>query len=351
VRGGRRLERYIRSVSLKPGRAGAKSRANRVRRLAYRAYGLTIFCDLEIPELPPLRDLRSPGREHVNLHLIGPRREIEEPAQWLNQSFDPDGTPWLYSAKIEGGYLLRFPGMADFTLDRAGHEVICAHAADGASETTLRHLAIDHVMPRVLNVLGIESLHATAVETANGACAFIGDAGAGKSTLAASFHLSGMHAFCDDCLVIRDEGGRIVATPAYPGVRLWKDSMEALLAFDEQGLPVAHYTSKSRMLSRTAAFRADSLPLTRIYFLQRSTDRNGAVAAPSVTRISAAEAFPLLVGASFPLDLTDAAMLTRHFKLIVRIAATVQMRRLIIPNDFAALPSVREAVIADAEVQ
>ena len=338
-------------MSLKPGRAGAKPRSNRARRLAYRAYGLTIFADVEIPELPPLRDLRSRGREHVNLHLIGVRREIEEPAQWLNTSADADGTPWLSSAKIDGGYLLRFHGLADFTLDPAGHDVTCVQAADGVSEVTLRHLAIDHVMPRVLNLLGIEALHATAVATANGACAFIGDAGTGKSTLAASFHLSGMHAFCDDCLVVRDAGGSIMATPAYPGVRLWEDSLKALMAGGGEGLPVAEYTSKLRILSRDATFQADSLPIARIYFLRRSVDDTVAAAIPAVTRISAAEAFPLLVGASFPLDLTDPAMLTRHFRLIVRIAATVPLRRLVIPNDFAALPAVREAVIADVELK
>ncbi len=324
---------------------------NRVRRLAYRAYGLAIISDVELPELPPLRDLRDRGQDRVNLRLLGPHRAIQEPAQWLNASAYADGRPWLSSAKINDGYLLRFPQLADFAVDTTGHDISCADAAEGVSEITLRHLAIDHVMPRVLNLLGIESLHATAVATAAGACAFIGDAGTGKSTLAASFHLSGMHAFCDDCLVLRDEGGKILATPAYPGVRLWNDSLRALMTDDERGLPVAEYTSKSRLLGEAATFRAESLPLGRIYFLHRPTEENAAPRAPAVTRISAAEAFPLLVGASFPLDLTDYAMLTRHFHFIVRVAATVPLRRLLIPNDFAALPAVREAVIADLQTR
>jgi hypothetical protein len=65
--------------------------------------------------------------------------------------------------------------------------------------------------------------------------------------------------------------------------------------------------------------------------------------------VSSPEAFPVLVGASFPLDLTDHAMLARHFRLIVSVAATVPIRRLTIPNDFTALPAVRAAVIADLE--
>ena len=326
-------------------------RANRIRRLAYRAYGLAIVSDVELSELPPLRDLRDSGRDRVNLRILGPHRAIEEPALWLNASAYADGTPWLSSAKIDGGYLLRFPQLADFVIDTTGHDVTCVAAADGVSVITLRHLAIDHVMPRVLNLLGIESLHATAVATAAGACAFIGDAGTGKSTLAASFHLTGMHAFCDDCLVLRDEGARIIATPAYPGVRLWDDSFKALMTNAERGLPVAQYTSKTRLLGAAATFRADPLPLARIYFLQRPAAENAAVMTPAVSRMSPAEVFPMLIGASFPLDLTDYAMLTRHFHFIARVAATVPLRRLLIPNDFSALPAVRDAVIADLEAR
>jgi hypothetical protein len=237
--------------------------------------------------------------------------------------------------------------MADFVIDGGGHEITCVEAADAVTEVTLRHLAIDHVMPRVLNLLGIESLHATAIAAPAGACAFIGDAGTGKSTLAASFHLSGMHTFCDDCLVLREASGNIMATPAYPGVRLWDDSLKAVMTDGERGQPVAQYTSKMRLLGDAAAFHPAALPLARLYFLQRPTAANEAVTSPTVKRMLAAEAFPLLVSASFPLDLTDHGMLTRHFRFIARIAGIVPLRRLIIPNDFSALAAVREAVIAD----
>lgn len=337
-------------MSIGSVKSGTKPhRINRARRLAYRAYGLAILSDVEIPELPPLRDLRDTGRNRVSLRILGPYRAIETPAQWLNASAHADGTPWLSTAKIDGGYLLRFPRLADFTIDATGHDIACIEAADGVTVVTLRHLAIDHVMPRVLNLLGIESLHATAVAAPTGAVAFIGDAGTGKSTLAASFHLAGLESFCDDCLVLRDEGGRIMATPAYPGVRLWDDSYEALMSGSDPGEPVAQYTSKTRLLGDATTFRVAPLPLARIYLLQRPTGNNPAEVTPAIARVSSPEAFPVLVGASFPLDLTDHAMLARHFRLIVSVAATVPIRRLTIPNDFTALPAVRAAVIADLE--
>ena len=337
-------------MSAKPVNLGSgPHRINRQRRLAYHAYGLAIVSDVEIPELPPLRDLRDQGRDRVHLRILGPRRAIEEPAQWLNASIYADGTPWLSTAKIESGYLLRFPQLADFTIDAAGHDITYVEAADGVNVVTLRHLAIDHVMPRVLNLLGIESLHATAVAASGGAVAFIGDAGAGKSTLAASFHLNGLESFCDDCLVLRQDGGRIMATPAYPGVRLWDDSFKALMSESDRGLPVAQYTSKTRLLGDAASFHADRLPLARIYLLERPSRNDDTGVAPTIVRVSATEAFPLLIGASFPLYLTDHAMLTRHFRFITRVAASVPIRRLTIPSDFSALPAVRSAVIADLD--
>jgi hypothetical protein len=337
-------------LSVKPIKsAGKPRRIIHERRLAYHAYGLAIVSDVEIPELPLLRDLRDQDRHRVNLHILGPQRAVEDPAQWLNVSAYPDGTPWLSTAKIDGGYLLRFPKLADFTIDSAGHDIVCIEAAEGVTAVTLRHLAIDHVMPRVLNLLGIESLHATAVAAPVGAIAFIGDAGMGKSTLAASFHLSGLESFCDDCLVLRDVGERIMATPAYPGVRLWDDSFKALMSESERGLPVAQYTSKTRLLGDTSSFHFDRLPLVRIYLLERPAGTDAAGTAPMVTAVSPSEAFPILVGASFPLDLTDHAMLARHFRFITRISAEVPIRRLMIPNDFSALPTVRATVIADLE--
>ena len=324
-----------------------KARSPRARRLAYHAYGLAIVSDVEIPELPLLRDLRDMGRNRVNLRIHGVHRVIEEPAQWLNVAANAAGAPWLSTAKIDGGYLLRFPRLADFTLDATGHEISCVAAADLVNVVTLRHLAIDHVMPRVLNLLGLDSLHATAVATPAGTIAFIGDTGTGKSTLSASFHLAGFESFCDDCLVLSEEGDRIVATPAYPGVRLWDDSFKALMGDADRGEPVAQYTRKTRLLGDATGFRADRLPLARLYLLERPTAKNAPAVVPAIARVSPAEAFPVLVGASFPLDLTDTAMLTRHFHFINRVAATVPIRRLTIPSDFAALPAVRATVLAD----
>jgi hypothetical protein len=54
-----------------------------------------------------------------------------------------------------------------------------------------------------------------------------------------------------------------------------------------------------------------------------------------------------LVCASFPLDVSDQAMLARHFKVMHRVASEVPFSRVTMPDDFGALPAVREGILAD----
>ncbi len=331
----------VRSIgSGKPGRGASRPRAGRSFR--YRAYGFAIVADAEMPELAPLRDLRAGALERISLRLADSRSELAEPRRWRNISTYPDGTAWLRAARIDGGFLLRFPEMADFVIAQNGRDLYCADARAGVSIVTLRHLALDHVLPRALNLLGVEALHATAIGAPAGVCAFVGEAGTGKSTLAASFQLAGMPVVCDDCLALRDDG-RIMATPAYPGVRLWDDSLKALASGGKRTLPVAQFTAKTRLVEDAAGFAGEPRPLARIYFLRRTSE----TARPAVTRLKPLAAFPELVAASFPLDLGDRAMLARHFRMLSRVAASVPMRRLVIPDDFTVLPAVRAAVLAD----
>jgi hypothetical protein len=40
-------------------------------------------------------------------------------------------------------------------------------------------------------------------------------------------------------------------------------------------------------------------------------------------------------------------MLARHFRVMHRVASEVPFSRVTMPNDFSALPAVREAILAD----
>ena len=198
--------------------------------------------------------------------------------------------------------------MADFFVDDNGQEIIGA-AQPGTSTDTLRHLLLDQVFPLVLNLRGRDALHATAVVTPHGVCAFTGETGTGKSTLAASFAQAGYPVLSDDCLVIEEHDGRLSAVPAYPGVRLWDDTSAALGPETEARSPVAHYTDKQRVVwqAHVATFPTRSLPLHRIYLLTRETDETPATIglAPRIDSYSQRPAFMALLEQTFRLDVTD----------------------------------------------
>jgi hypothetical protein len=258
----------------------------------------------------------------------------------------PDGQPWMWAARHGPGFLLRYVGMADFVVNAKGSEIILAHAEPSASRETIGHLLLDQALPMVLGLRGIPTLHASAVATSRGVCAFMGASGAGKSTLAASFAMAGYPVLGDDCLAIKEDRG-FFAIPAYPGLRLWTDSAESLSPEWKDAPAVAHYTRKRRVLSAPVVenFPAKPRRLAVIYCVAR--DSEGLLSASQVRPMRPNEVFLQLLSASFMLDITDRHVLTRNLRFIERLLASVPVRRLMIPAGFSSLPAAREAVLKD----
>jgi hypothetical protein len=316
----------------------------------YSVYMLTIASDSRFPELAG-REL-PPGEAAPEVEIVlrrrrGIRANVSEFVQRMTLA---GGTPWLDCAKFAEGYVLRFVDYADFIVSRNGSRIECCSSSPGVSMTTIRHLVLDQVFPLVLNLRGRESIHATAIVTGRGACAFTGPAGAGKSTLAASFMLAGFMTLGDDCLGLSDAHG-IRAIPAYPGLRLWSDAASALKVDDRAANEIAPYPRKKRMLASFNAenFPSEPQPLARIFRIIRPQPGEPALAAPVIEQLSPAEAFIQLISATFPLDLTDREMLARHFRFVQKVASCVPIKRLRIPNDHGSLAATRELVLADLE--
>src|SRR5215469_6452382 len=157
-----------------------------MKQTAYRVSGLNILSDTPLPELEP-RTVEPRDSEALLVRLSGRATKSASPrAHWfLNQNLD-DGEPWMARAKNHQGYLLRYNGLADFWVDRKGRQVTCCARTAAVSDLTIRALLLDQVLPLVLALRGKYALHAAAVLTERGACAFSGYSGSGKSTIAAS---------------------------------------------------------------------------------------------------------------------------------------------------------------------
>jgi hypothetical protein len=314
----------------------------------YSVYGIGLSCDAALPELEQLVTTPDAARISINVRLGNADSGYPAAARWFLRSTLSDGDDLALCGKIEGGYLLRYAGLADFTVDLAGRELRCARVEPGTSPQTLRHLLLDQVLPLVLNLLGCDVLHATAVETPTGVCAFIGPAGAGKSTLAASFAAVGYKTFCDDCLVIQLNDG-IRCVPGYPGVRLWSDSFAAVGNQPVQKGDVAGNSSKFRIITNSGDFPGGRRPLIAIYRVSRAAAGLPGSSTARIERLTGHEAFLELASSAYVFDVTEASTLLRHFRFIERLASRVPVCRLLLPNDFALLPSARRAILSDLE--
>jgi hypothetical protein len=315
---------------------------------SYGAYGIVIDSDVVIPELGcALRSedgIGSAVRARLNV-----RRPIDfDVSAAFVRVCSPDGGEWFLTGRCAGGYFVRLGELADFFVSEGGDRIECSRTRAEILPETLRHLLLDAVIPNVLDLTGIESIHATAVLTEHGACAFIAPSGGGKSTLAASFALAGYPLLGDDCIALSvDESGEVVLTPGYPGTRLWNDSLDALRIDPAHSRPIAGYNSKLRALDLPSGFTLEPRPLRRIFRLSRDGAADSRPAAPRIESFSPAEAFIQLTSASYRFNPTDRAANLRQFRFMDRVAAKVPLKRLVVPNDFAALPAVRELVLAD----
>jgi hypothetical protein len=315
----------------------------------YSVYLLTVLSDLRIPELEGMAGPPRKASADVEIVLRKRRALRVDESKLIPRTTLPGGRPWLSCADMAEGYLLRFIDYADFIVSRSGDRIECSSSAPGISESAIRHLVLDQVFPLVLNLRGRESIHATAILTPRGVCAFTGPAGAGKSTLAASFAMAGHLTIADDCLGLVDDGG-IRAIPGYPGLRLWSDAVRALGMNDSHAVEEDYSVSKKRIVPKMQpSFPVKPQRLARIFKLERARPDEPALAAPVIEPLTPAEGFIQLVSATFPLDINDREMLARHFRFVQKLASCVPFKRLRVPNDHAVLPAAREMILDDLE--
>ncbi|MBE0614407.1 MAG: hypothetical protein IH604_12125 [Burkholderiales bacterium] len=311
----------------------------------YRVCGMQISSSIPFPELralPKDKEANCPDMEFE----IGGDISLHDSGQVVMITEEPDGTPWMTCTRTPHGYRLRFTNIADFLVDPSGRRVSCV-APPGTPPETIRHLFLDQVIPPLLNLRGAEALHASAIASAHGACAFIGMSGQGKSTLASAFHVIGHPILCDDCLVLKDDPDSILVQPAYPGLRLWDDSRGEFFGNRRSTLPVSHYNDKRRISTHASdSANSDCLPLRRIYSLFRR-EAGGSAVQPKIEPLSIRDALVELISYTFRLDLTDQTMILRQMRVLERVAREVPVRRLHLPDDLGLLPEVRALILQD----
>ena len=255
----------------------------------------------------------------------------------------PDGALWTQFFREGPGYLLRFPGLADFEISADGLSVQ-GWPVPGVSPPTVEHLYLNQVLPLALSRQGKLVLHGSAVDIAGQGVAFLGESGRGKSTLAASFAVEGTRFLTDDGLLLEWENDACRIVPGHPSVRLWEDSEAALVSDNTARAQAVSFTPKSRLLAGPGiAFCDAARPLRRAYFLGE-----GDAKVPTITPMRPVEALMSLIQNSFLLDGEARELIAGHFDELAQLAELPLYFRLDYPRDYRALPAVRAAIIRNA---
>lgn len=250
-----------------------------------------------------------------------------------------DGTVWTEFFHTEGGYLLRFPDLADFEVSADGTRVVGQPAPD-SDDVTVEHLYVNQLVPLAMSRQGRPAYHASGVTVPGGAVAFLGRTGAGKSTLAASFALGGSAFLTDDALLIEESETGCRLLPSHASLRLWDDSVEALIDDDNPQAEPISYSTKTRLLAGGGLAYADAWqPLLAAYVL------TGEDAADiSIAPLNGLDRYMAWISNSFLLDIEDHELLAKHFEWTHRISAAVPTFSLEYPRDYGILPDIHDAI-------
>ncbi|MGE5462577.1 MAG: hypothetical protein ACM3PS_04440 [Syntrophothermus sp.] len=310
----------------------------RVGMYLYQICGTSFQSNIPLPELIVCQQ----PEPKFTFQLHAGNKRHSKSYRWLNYWYSFDGRVWLAFARIDSGYLLRFPSYADFVISTDAR-TISAYRGGNTPDSSIRHLLLNQVIPIVLSQLGKLVLHASACVSPQGVMAFMGTTGMGKSTLAASFGLRGLQVLTDDCLSIEKQGNDVLCVPSYAGVRLWPESITALFAKEPELQTLAHYTDKKRFVFEQNA-SGESLFLKAAYVLTHP-EEDPLGNSISITPLSSGTALLEAVKHTFQLDVTDRERLAQAFKRYEWLAQSVPFFQLRYPRDHAYLPAVNTAVL------
>lgn len=316
----------------------------------YRLFGLSLASNRPLAGLSSVPFTQWPDVE-LSLGNLPP---------WLNDSWrsaaeldyvsadaDGHGEPAVRTWKLAGGsqIRLRFSDGVEFVFDRLGRR-LWAVWPERMCEADMAAYLLGPVMGLLLRLRGIVCLHASAIAVGDRAIAFLGPAGAGKSTTAAAFAKLGFPVLTDDIVALLDHSETFLVPPGEPRLRLWPASVEALYGSPEF-LPRMTPTWEKRYLNLQQdgyRFQQEALPLAAIYVLDERSDEPFA---PTVEAMSPRDQVMALIAHSYANNLLDKVLRAHEFELLSRLVQRVSIKRVCPHADAGKLPELCRIVLAD----
>jgi hypothetical protein len=275
----------------------------------------------------------------------------EEPAlakSWhVSPLCDENSQPVLRVWTLDGGayFKLLYGDGTQFLVDRSGTRVWTTWPDTLTLEDTAIYLE-GPVLGFVLRLRGVTCLHSSAVAIGGQAVAFVGEAGSGKSTTAATFASLGFPVLAEDVVALFEAGDRFLVQPGYPRVRLWPESFVNLFG-PSNALPFLTPNWDKRYLDLTSGdyrFQEEPLPLGAIYMIgERTSDPS----APFIKPVSGRSGMMLLVKNTYTNYMLDMTSRVQEFELLSKLVTRVPLRQINPHTDPTRLSKLCEIVLND----
>lgn len=237
---------------------------------------------------------------------------------------------------------MSFDDLCRFEISIPNKTVTVFDIRPDVTDETLNHLLNDHVAPRILAGSGHLVLHGSGVAINGELAVFLGDTGAGKSTMAASLDSVGHTLLGDDAVVITEESGRVFGEPVYPSLRLYPETASAIFGADIEVAPMAHYSDKKQVgLASLDNISQSPIPLGALFYLTGEPDSEEVEAHalhPSDVCIS-------LIEQSFAFEPRDANSATVRLRKASELAGRIPGYELSYPHDLDRLNEVNAVIM------
>ncbi len=290
---------------------------------SYDAYGLTICSELALPELTVSEDSPDDNFPDVEIRLAA---ADQAPVQAVRNR------PYLTVASDQA--LLSVEEAGTFII-RGGREILVIPEA-GVDERLLRRYLCGTVMGILLDQRGLLVLHASAVAIDEKACAFVGNQGSGKSSIATILHGRGHRFVCDDVAAVRLVQGQAWIYPAFPQMKVSLETAAAASLPREALIEFDRFEDK-RGYRLSGNFVTKPVPLNEVFVIAPAGE-------PSARRpLSPQDVVRELVRHTFPTRLGQPGD-GRHLLKCAGLSRQVPLYRLPRAGSVAELPAFARAV-------
>jgi hypothetical protein len=299
----------------------------------YRAFGLSVSSEYELPELETVAPLERPD---VRI-ILG-----ETPPELAGATVC---RPQLQIAPQS--LLLKVRAAGDFWI-RNGNEMILNPLPDAPPET-VRLFLLGSAFGAVLHQRGILPIHGSALTYQGQALILTGISGAGKSTLAAALVRKGCKLLTDDVAAVTfDSAGTPWAQPAYPQQKLWWDSAVMMKLATGRLIRVMADMEKYAVPA-IGRYHAEPAALTAVFHLVKPADDEAVMLCLEPVR--GVDKLPLILRNVYrPRFVKGLGIQGEHLQRCFRLAEKVKTARVYRTWDLGELEELAERVFQQLTV-